>query len=60
MGRVAGGNVWLGESNLLDLPETAMRLERGGRVGMIFQEPMTSLNPVLNIGEQIAESVRLH
>ncbi|OQX31778.1 MAG: ABC transporter ATP-binding protein [Candidatus Sedimenticola endophacoides] len=60
VGRVAGGNVWLGESNLLDLPETAMRLERGGRVGMIFQEPMTSLNPVLNIGEQIAESVRLH
>ncbi|MEW8013822.1 MAG: ABC transporter ATP-binding protein [Candidatus Sedimenticola endophacoides] len=60
VGRVAGGNVWLGESNLLDLPETAMRLERGGRVGMIFQEPMTSLNPLLNIGEQIAESVRLH
>jgi len=60
VGRVVAGNVWLGETNLLDLPENAMRRERGGRMGMIFQEPMTSLNPVLTIGEQIAEAVRLH
>ncbi|MET0104606.1 MAG: ABC transporter ATP-binding protein [Sedimenticola sp.] len=59
-GRIAGGNVWLGDTNLLDLPENAMREERGGRMGMIFQEPMTSLNPVLTIGQQIAEAVRIH
>jgi peptide/nickel transport system ATP-binding protein len=46
--------------NLLDLPESEKRALRGNELGMIFQEPMTSLNPVLTIGEQIAESVRLH
>jgi peptide/nickel transport system ATP-binding protein len=59
-GRIVEGNVWLGSTNLLDLSEMAMRSERGGRIGMIFQEPMTSLNPVLTIGAQIAEAVRLH
>ncbi len=59
-GRIVEGNVWLGSTNLLDLSEMAMRSERGGRMGMIFQEPMTSLNPVLTIGAQIAEAVRLH
>ncbi len=59
-GRVVGGMVRLGDTNLLDLPEKDMRRERGGRMGMIFQEPMTSLNPVLTIGSQIAESVRIH
>ncbi|MDM0002068.1 ABC transporter ATP-binding protein [Variovorax sp. J22P240] len=46
--------------NLLEMPEAEKRALRGNELGMIFQEPMTSLNPVLTIGEQIAESVRLH
>ena len=46
--------------DLLQLPEAGKRALRGNELGMIFQEPMTSLNPVLTIGEQIAESVRLH
>jgi peptide/nickel transport system ATP-binding protein len=60
VGRIVGGLVRLGETDLLELPEKEMRNERGGRMGMIFQEPMTSLNPVLTIGSQIAESVRIH
>jgi peptide/nickel transport system ATP-binding protein len=59
-GRIVDGTVRLGETSLLALPEKEMRNERGGRMGMIFQEPMTSLNPVLTIGSQIAESVRIH
>jgi peptide/nickel transport system ATP-binding protein len=47
-------------ADLLQLPESRMRAIRGNQVAMIFQEPMTSLNPVLRIGEQIAESLRLH
>jgi oligopeptide/dipeptide ABC transporter ATP-binding protein len=49
-----------GERNLVTLPEPGMREVRGGRIGMIFQEPMTSLNPVFTIGDQIAEAVLLH
>src|SRR6185369_9100825 len=45
---------------LLALPEPRMRALRGNEVAMIFQEPMTSLNPVFGIGEQIAESLRVH
>ncbi len=59
-GRIVDGHVELDGVPLLDLPEVAMRQERGGRMGMIFQEPMTSLNPVLTIGQQIAEAVRVH
>jgi peptide/nickel transport system ATP-binding protein len=59
-GRVVDGVVRLGETDLLELPEKEMRNERGGRMGMIFQEPMTSLNPVLTVGSQIAESVHIH
>ena len=46
--------------NLVTLPEPRLREVRGGRIGMIFQEPMTSLNPVFTIGDQIAEAVLLH
>ncbi len=60
VGRIVAGSIHLGETSLLDLPENRMRSERGGRMGMIFQEPMTSLNPVLTVGAQIAEAVRLH
>ncbi|NBX28928.1 ABC transporter ATP-binding protein, partial [bacterium] len=49
-----------GADDLVRLPEPALRKVRGGRVGMIFQEPMTSLNPVFTIGDQVAEVVRLH
>ncbi len=59
-GRVVSGRVCLGETDLLQLPEHAMRQVRGGRMAMIFQEPQTSLNPVLTIGAQIAEAVQVH
>jgi peptide/nickel transport system ATP-binding protein len=59
-GRIVEGSVRLGDTELLDLPENAMRTIRGGRMGMIFQEPQTSLNPVMSVGKQIAEAVRLH
>ncbi len=47
-------------SDVLALPESAMRAVRGGRIGMIFQEPATSLNPVMRIGDQIVEAIRAH
>jgi len=59
-GRVVAGEVVLQGRSLLGLTEVEMRRERGGRIGMIFQEPMTSLNPVMQVGEQVAEAVRLH
>ncbi|MEZ5649478.1 MAG: ABC transporter ATP-binding protein [Burkholderiaceae bacterium] len=59
-GRITGGQVLLNDTDLLRLPARAMRDIRGNRVSMIFQEPMTSLNPVFTVGDQIAEAVRLH
>jgi peptide/nickel transport system ATP-binding protein len=59
-GRVTEGRVLLGEQDLLDLPESRMRGVRGGRIGMIFQEPSTSLNPVMRVGEQIVEAIEAH
>ena len=59
-GRIVGGSVRIGETELSSLSEAEMRRIRGNRISMIFQEPMTSLNPVLTVGEQIAESVRIH
>jgi peptide/nickel transport system ATP-binding protein len=59
-GRIVGGSVNLGDVDLLALDEEAMRDVRGKDVAMIFQEPMTSLNPVLTIGSQIAEILLLH
>ena len=59
-GRITGGQVFFDGTDLLALPEAAMRSIRGNRISMIFQEPMTSLNPVFRVGEQIAEAVRLH
>jgi len=59
-GRIAGGSVKLDGVDLLTLSEEAMRGVRGKDVAMIFQEPMTSLNPVLTIGRQIAEVLLLH
>jgi peptide/nickel transport system ATP-binding protein len=59
-GRVVGGSVMLEGRDLLGLDEAEMRKVRGDRISMIFQEPMTSLNPVMRIGDQITEAVRLH
>ncbi|WEN42398.1 Glutathione import ATP-binding protein GsiA [Thauera sp. GDN1] len=56
-GRIAGGSVTLAGEDLLALPEAAMRRVRGGRIGMIFQEPSTSLNPVMTVGAQIVEAL---
>jgi peptide/nickel transport system ATP-binding protein len=59
-GRVVGGSVMLEGTDLLGLDEAEMRKVRGNRISMIFQEPMTSLNPVMRIGDQITEAVCLH
>ena len=58
--RIAAGRVFLGGRDLLALPERAMSELRGAAVSMIFQEPMTSLNPTMRIGDQIAEAIVLH
>jgi len=58
--RTVGGRILFGNTDLLALSEAKMRGIRGDRIAMIFQEPMTSLNPVLTIGGQIAEAVRIH
>jgi len=59
-GGIVGGSVELDGRDLLQLPESGMRDVRGRRVGMIFQEPALSLNPVMTAGEQIAEALRRH
>jgi peptide/nickel transport system ATP-binding protein len=59
-GRIVGGAVVLEGTDLLGLNDAEMRQLRGNRISMIFQEPMTSLNPVMRIGDQITEVVRLH
>jgi peptide/nickel transport system ATP-binding protein len=59
-GRIVGGSVALEGTDLLGLDEAEMRAIRGNRISMIFQEPMTSLNPVMRIGDQITEAVLLH
>ena len=59
-GEIAGGQVLFKGQNLLDLGEEEMRNIRGKRIAMVFQEPMTSLNPVFTIGDQIAEAIMVH
>ena len=59
-GRIVGGRIELDGRDLLQLSERAMRAVRGAEIAMIFQEPMTSLNPVFTVGDQIAEAIRLH
>ncbi len=59
-GRIVGGKILLEGEDLLSLPEPKMREIRGGRIAMVFQEPMTSLNPVFSIGNQIEEAIALH
>ena len=59
-GRIVGGRILFGEQNLLELSQRQMRRIRGNDIAMIFQEPMTSLNPVYTVGDQITEVLRLH
>ena len=59
-GRSSADRLAFAGRDLLALPERAMRAVRGAEIAMIFQEPMTSLNPVLSVGEQVAEAIRLH
>ena len=59
-GRIAGGSIRFDGGELVDLDEPAMRALRGRAIGMVFQEPMTALNPVLTVGAQVAEAVTLH
>jgi peptide/nickel transport system ATP-binding protein len=59
-GRIVGGQIDLDGEDLNRLPESAMRGVRGGRIGIIFQEPSTSLNPVMRVGDQIIETLTAH
>ncbi|MBV7409051.1 ABC transporter ATP-binding protein [Maritimibacter sp. DP1N21-5] len=59
-GFTTSGAVWLGDQDLLKVPERDMCRIRGNRIGMIFQEPMTALNPVKTIGDQVAETLLVH
>lgn len=59
-GEIAGGRILFGGENLLEKNEDQMRKIRGNKIAMIFQEPMTSLNPVFTIGQQIMEAILLH
>ena len=59
-GRIVGGEIKLDGQDLMDLSEAEMRGIRGNDISMIFQEPMTSLNPVMRIGKQISEALILH
>jgi peptide/nickel transport system ATP-binding protein len=59
-GRIASGTIHYAGKDLLALPAAEMRAIRGNRIAMIFQEPMTSLNPVFTVGDQVGEAVRLH
>jgi peptide/nickel transport system ATP-binding protein len=59
-GKIISGEILFSGNDLLKLSEEEMRARRGSEISMIFQEPMTSLNPVFRVGEQIAEAIRLH
>lgn len=59
-GRIEAGEIMLGTENLVPFTEEKMRSCRGGKIAMIFQDPMTSLDPAFSVGEQIAEVIRIH
>ncbi|MCH1522009.1 MAG: ABC transporter ATP-binding protein, partial [Arenicellales bacterium] len=58
--RIESGRIAFLGRNLVGLPDAEMRHVRGGEISMIFQEPMTSLNPVFTVGDQVIEAIRLH
>ena len=59
-GKIESGEIFFDGQDLLKLPKSQMRKIRGNRISMIFQEPMTSLNPVFPVGDQVGEVIRLH
>jgi peptide/nickel transport system ATP-binding protein len=59
-GKIVAGEIWFDGTNLLSIPEETMQSLRGNTISMIFQEPMTSLNPVFRVGDQIAEVLQRH
>ncbi|WP_313756038.1 ABC transporter ATP-binding protein [Tissierella sp.] len=59
-GKIMDGEIFLEGQNILELSEEEMRMIRGNKVSMIFQDPMTALNPVMTVGEQIAEVIEIH
>ncbi|MGD9086148.1 MAG: ABC transporter ATP-binding protein [Desulfobacterales bacterium] len=59
-GEIAGGQILFRDQNLLDLDDNQMQEIRGNQIGMVFQEPLTSLNPVFTIGDQIGEAIQIH
>ncbi len=59
-GAISNGEIFFKDENILTLPEDQMRAKRGSKISMIFQEPMTALNPVLTVGAQIAEALLIH
>ena len=59
-GKITDGKIFFDGNDLLKLPENKIRQVRGNRIAMIFQEPMTSLNPVFTVGDQIVEAITLH
>ncbi|MCP4374875.1 MAG: ABC transporter ATP-binding protein, partial [bacterium] len=59
-GKVVGGSIEFNGTNLLDYSEKQMQQVRGGQISMVFQEPMSSLNPVFTCGNQIVEAINLH
>lgn len=59
-GKIVGGEINFEGINLITVPKTKMREIRGNRIAMVFQEPLTSLNPVFTVGNQLAESIKLH
>lgn len=60
VGRVTGGSITLNGDDIVNTPEGKLQMIRGATVSMIFQDPMTSLNPVLTVGDQIREVLELH
>ncbi|MBQ3404819.1 MAG: ABC transporter ATP-binding protein [Oscillospiraceae bacterium] len=59
-GKISGGEIWLGDTELTKLSDKELRKIRGSEISMIFQEPMTSLNPVVKAGKQVLEALMLH
>ena len=59
-GRITSGEIWLGDRRIDNLPEAELARLRGKHIGMVFQDPLTSLNPLYTIGEQIIETIRRH
>ena len=60
VGQITQGSIWFDGKEITRAPEQEMRSYRGNRIAMIFQDPMTSLNPVMTVGEQIGEAIALH